>query len=42
MKKLHDETGIPFVATNDVHYVRREDSVAQDVLMCIQMGHHRR
>ena len=38
MKKLHDETGIPFVATNDVHYVRREDSVAQDVLMCIQMG----
>ena len=38
MKKLHEETGIPFVATNDVHYVRREDSVAQDVLMCIQMG----
>lgn len=38
MKKLHQETGIPFVATNDVHYVRQEDSVAQDVLMCIQMG----
>ncbi len=38
MKRLHEETGIPFVATNDVHYVRREDSVAQDVLMCIQMG----
>lgn len=38
MKRLHEETGIPFVATNDVHYVRQEDSVAQDVLMCIQMG----
>ena len=38
MKKLHDETGIPFVVTNDVHYVRREDAEAQDVLMCIQTG----
>lgn len=38
MKKLHEETGIPFVATNDVHYVRQEDAVAQDVLMCIQTG----
>ena len=36
MKRLHEETGIPFVATNDVHYVRQEDAVAQDVLMCIQ------
>ena len=38
MKQLHEETGIPFVATNDVHYVRQEDSAAQDVLMCIQTG----
>ena len=38
MKKLHEETGIPFVATNDVHYVRQKDAVAQDVLMCIQMA----
>ncbi len=38
MKRLHEETGIPFVATNDVHYVRREDAGAQDVLMCIQTG----
>lgn len=38
MKQLHEETGIPFAATNDVHYVRQEDAVAQDVLMCIQMG----
>ena len=38
MKRLHEETGIPFAATNDVHYVKKEDSVAQDVLMCIQMA----
>ena len=36
MKRLHEETGIPFVATNDVHYVKREDAVAHDVLLCIQ------
>lgn len=36
MKRLHEETGIPFVATNDVHYVLQEDAQAQDVLMCIQ------
>lgn len=36
MKKLHEETGLPFAATNDVHYVNREDAAAQDVLMCIQ------
>ena len=27
---------LPFVATNDVHYVTQEDSVAQDILLCIQ------
>lgn len=36
--KLSKETGIPLVATNDVHYVRKEDSKTHDVLMCIQMG----
>lgn len=36
MVKLHEETGIPFVATNDVHYVRQEDAAAHDVLLCIQ------
>jgi DNA polymerase-3 subunit alpha len=29
---------IPFVATNDVHYVRREDADAHDVLLCIGTG----
>ncbi len=36
MKRLHEETGIPFAATNDVHYVKREDAVPHDVLLCIQ------
>ncbi|MGE5494572.1 MAG: DNA polymerase III subunit alpha [Burkholderiales bacterium] len=27
---------IPLVATNDVHYIAREDAEAQDVLLCIQ------
>ena len=36
--RLHEETGIPLVATNDAHYLSREDARMQDVLMCIQMG----
>ncbi|MDR2178078.1 MAG: DNA polymerase III subunit alpha [Treponema sp.] len=31
-------TGIPLVATNDVHYLRREDAAAHDVLLCIGTG----
>lgn len=34
--KLSEETGIPLVATNDVHYIKREDSKSHDILMCIQ------
>ncbi|HIY06679.1 MAG TPA: DNA polymerase III subunit alpha [Candidatus Evtepia faecigallinarum] len=36
--KLHQETGIPLAATNDAHYLTRQDAQLQDVLMCIQMG----
>ena len=36
--RIHQETGIPLVATNDAHYTRREDAAMQDTLMCIQMG----
>jgi len=35
---LARELGIKPVATNDVHYVRREDAYSQDVLLCIQTG----
>lgn len=34
--QLSNDTGIPMVATNDVHYINREDSKMHDVLMCIQ------
>ena len=36
--RLHEETGIPLVCTNDAHYLSREDAEMQDILMCIQMG----
>jgi DNA polymerase-3 subunit alpha len=36
--KLSQETGIPLVATNDVHYINREDANAHEVLVCIQTG----
>ncbi|MBQ4266099.1 MAG: DNA polymerase III subunit alpha [Clostridia bacterium] len=35
---VSEETGIPLIATNDCHYLRREDAEAQEVLMCIQTG----
>ena len=34
--QLSKELDIPPVATNDVHYIRKEDWEMQDVLMCIQ------
>ncbi|MDE7301450.1 MAG: PHP domain-containing protein, partial [Clostridia bacterium] len=34
--KLADEIGVELVATNDVHYLRKEDAEMQDVLLCIQ------
>ena len=36
--RLHEETGLPLVVTNDAHYLRKEDAGVQDVLMCVQMG----
>ena len=33
--KIAQELNLPMVATNDVHYLRREDAETQDVLMCI-------
>ena len=38
MLRIHRETGIPVVVTNDAHYLERKDAYYQDVLMCIQMG----
>ena len=37
--RLCAETGIPVVATNDVHYIEKEDSKVQQVLICIATNH---
>lgn len=36
LKQLAKEFDLGLVATNDLHYVRREDAAAQDILLCIQ------
>ena len=36
--RLSEETGIPLAATNDCHYIKKEDSEIQNILLCIQTG----
>lgn len=36
--RIAQELNIPLIATNDIHYVDKEDAAAQDVLLCIQTG----
>lgn len=36
--RLSNETGIPLVATNDCHYMYKEDADAHEVLLCMQTG----
>ena len=38
MKELSERTGIPLVATNDVHYLNQSDSAAHEVMLCLQTG----
>lgn len=38
LTRMHNETGIGLVATNDVHYTREEDAEPHDVLLCLQTG----
>lgn len=38
--RIHEETGIPLVATNDVHYLDRSHAEAHAVLKCIQTNSH--
>ena len=35
---ISEHTGIPMVATNDVHYLKKTDAFTQSVMMCIQMN----
>ncbi|MBK5292133.1 MAG: DNA polymerase III subunit alpha [Acidobacteriia bacterium] len=36
--RLSSDTGIPLVATNDSHYLRKDDALAQEILVCINTG----
>jgi DNA polymerase-3 subunit alpha len=36
--RLAADTGIPLVATNDSHYLRKDDAHAHEVMLCIQTG----
>ena len=38
MGEIGEKLGIPLVATNDCHYLRKEDARAHEVLLCIQTG----
>ena len=38
VNRLSIETGIPMVATNDSHYLRKDDARAHEILMCISTG----
>ena len=38
LREFAKKYNIKKIATNDVHYIYREDAEAQDVLMCVQMG----
>src|SRR6202041_1790205 len=38
INRLSVETGLPLVATNDSHYLRKDDARAHEILMCIQTG----
>lgn len=39
IKRISRETGIPLVATNDVHYIEKADAKIQQVLICIATNH---
>jgi DNA polymerase III subunit alpha len=36
--RLASDTGIPLVATNDSHYLRKSDARAHEIMLCIQTG----
>ncbi|MCD8365203.1 MAG: DNA polymerase III subunit alpha [Clostridiales bacterium] len=38
LMRMHEETGIDLVATNDVHYTFAEDAEPHDILLCLQTG----
>ena len=39
--KISRRTGIPLIATNDSHYIDKDDANAQDIMLCIGTGRHK-
>ena len=38
MRKLNEETGIPIIATNDIHFLEKDHANAHDIFICISTG----
>lgn len=38
LRRISKKLDIPMVATNDIHYLKKEDAIVHDVLLCIQTG----
>jgi DNA polymerase-3 subunit alpha len=38
LRQLHKRLSIPLVATNDCHYLKKEDAKVHDILLCLQTG----
>ncbi len=38
MPQIASKTGLRIVATNDVHYLKREDAAAHEIMLCMQTG----
>ena len=38
INRLSADTGVPLVATNDSHYLRKDDARAHEIMLCIQTG----
>jgi len=38
LREIHKRLGIPLVATNDCHYLKKSDAKVHDILLCLQTG----
>jgi DNA polymerase-3 subunit alpha len=38
LRDIHKRLGIPLVATNDCHYLKKTDAKVHDILLCLQTG----
>ena len=38
LREIHRQLGIPLVATNDCHYLKKDDAKIHDILLCLQTG----